>query len=133
MKNIVLKEDGTIKPIINGLFIFSGFISLGFGILGIILPILPTTPLLLLAAFCFVKGSDKFDRWFKGTSLYKKHLEDFVKERAMTRKQKISILLFADIMIAIPFFLTDSIMVKVILLLVVIYKYYYFMTKIKTI
>jgi uncharacterized membrane protein YbaN (DUF454 family) len=133
MKSNFLKEDGKIKLIINGLFIFAGFVSLGFGILGIILPILPTTPLLLLAAFCFVKGSDKFDRWFRGTNLYKKYLEDFVKERAMTRKQKISLLLFADIMIAIPFFLTDSIMVKMILLLIVIYKYYYFMTKIKTI
>lgn len=133
MKSNFLKEDGKIKLIINGLFIFAGFVSLGFGILGIILPILPTTPLLLLAAFCFVKGSDKFDRWFRGTNLYKKYLEDFVRERAMTRKQKISLLLFADIMIAIPFFLTDSIMVKIILLLIVIYKYYYFMTKIKTI
>ena len=51
----------------------------------------------------------------------------------MTRKQKWSILLFADAMILIAFFLTDKIIVKVILLLVIAYKYYYFITKIKTV
>jgi len=100
---------------------------------GIVLPILPTTPLFLLAAFCFVKGSEKFDRWFKGTNLYKKYLEDFVREKAMTKKQKWSILLTADAMIAIPFFLIDSFIVKFCLILVIVFKYYYFMYKIKTI
>lgn len=51
----------------------------------------------------------------------------------MTRKQKWTILLTADAMIAIPFFILDSNLVKILLILVVAYKYYYFMTKIKTI
>ncbi|MBM6616473.1 YbaN family protein [Bacillus sp. RD4P76] len=106
---------------------------MGLGMIGIVLPLLPTTPLLLLASFFFVKGSSKFEKWFKGTNVYKNHLEEFVKNRAMTRKQKLTILLFADFMIAIPFFLTDSNLVKVFLLLIVVYKYYYFITKIKTI
>ena len=122
-----------IKTIVNWVFILCGFLSLGLGIIGIVLPVLPTTPLFLLAAFCFVKGSKKFDVWFRGTKLYKKYLEDFVRERAMTRKHKLSILLFADVMIAIPFFILDSILVKIILIIVVLYKYYYFMYKIKTI
>jgi uncharacterized protein len=94
---------------------------------------LPTTPLFLLAAFFFVKGSDKFDRWFKGTKLYKKYLEDFVREKAMPLKQKWTILLTADAMIAIPLFLVDILIVKIFLILVIAYKYYYFFTKIKTI
>lgn len=106
---------------------------MGLGMVGIILPLLPTTPLLLLASFFFVKGSSKFEKWFKGTKVYQKHLEEFVKNRAMTRKQKLTILLFADVMIAIPFFLTDSIIVKIVLLIIVVYKYYYFIKKIKTI
>ncbi|WP_223882002.1 YbaN family protein [Niallia endozanthoxylica] len=111
----------------------AGFLSLGLGIIGIVLPLIPTTPLFLLAAFCFVKGSKKFDRWFKGTDMYKKYLEDFVRDKSMTRKQKWSISLFADVMIAIAFFLTDKIFVRIILLLVVAYKYYYFIYKIKTV
>ncbi|KAA9016473.1 DUF454 domain-containing protein [Niallia endozanthoxylica] len=122
-----------IKTIVNALFILAGFLSLGLGIIGIVLPLIPTTPLFLLAAFCFVKGSKKFDRWFKGTDMYKKYLEDFVRDKSMTRKQKWSISLFADVMIAIAFFLTDKIFVRIILLLVVAYKYYYFIYKIKTV
>ncbi|WP_346726693.1 YbaN family protein [Bacillus suaedaesalsae] len=122
-----------IRNVKKVIYILLGFIFMGLGMIGIVLPLLPTTPLLLLASFFFVKGSSKFEKWFKGTNVYKNHLEEFVKNRAMTRKQKLTILLFADFMIAIPFFLTDSNLVKVFLLLIVVYKYYYFITKIKTI
>ncbi len=121
------------RKIIKFLYIIIGFISLGLGVLGLILPVLPTTPLLLLASYCFVKGSEKFERWFKGTKLYKRHLETFVKERSMTLKQKLTILLFADVMIAIPFFILDSVLVRAMLALIVVYKYYYFIYKIKTV
>jgi uncharacterized protein len=80
-----------------------------------------------------MKGSKRFERWFKGTTLYKRHLESFVKERAMTLKQKLTILLFADVMIAIAFFLQDNFLVRIMLLLIVLYKYYYFIYKIKTV
>ncbi|MEH7254823.1 DUF454 family protein [Neobacillus niacini] len=121
------------SKIVKFLYIIIGFIALGLGVLGLILPVLPTTPLLLLASYCFVKGSKKFEHWFKGTKLYKRHLETFVKERSMTLKQKLTILLFADVMIAIPFFILDSYIVKVLLVLIVVYKYYYFINKIKTV
>lgn len=98
-----------------------------------ILPLLPTTPLLLLALYFFVRGSERFEVWFKETNIYKKHLEGFVRDRSMTLKQKMTINLFADVMIAIPFFIMDNIWVRLLLLGVVGYKYYYFFTKIKTV
>lgn len=121
------------SKIVKLLYIIIGFIALGLGVLGLILPVLPTTPLLLLASYCFVKGSERFEIWFKGTTLYKRHLETFVKERSMTLKQKLIILLFADVMIAIPFFILDSLMIRVMLAAVIFYKYYYFIYKIKTV
>ncbi|MFZ3589675.1 YbaN family protein [Bacillus sp. DJP31] len=121
-----------IKNIRKFIYITLGFIFMGLGILGVILPLLPTTPFLLLASVCFVRGSKKFEVWFKGTKLYKKHLEEFVRDRAMTLRQKMTILLSADMMIAIPFIMLDNIMVRIMLLLIVGYKYYYFFTKIKT-
>lgn len=124
--------DSIIKKLINVIFIVAGFLSLGIGLLGIILPVVPTTPLLLLASFCFMKGSKKFEAWFKGTKIYRKYLEQFVKNKTMTRKQKIILNLFADSMIAIGFFSVDNWIVRSILILTVIYKYYYFFTKIET-
>ena len=126
------RERIIIKTVRNSILILVGLLCVGLGIVGIVLPILPTTPFFLLAAFCFVKGSPKFDRWFKGTKLYKKYLEDFVRERAMPLKQKWTILLTADVMIAIPFLLIDIMMVKIFLNFVITYKYYYFFAKIKT-
>lgn len=114
-------------------FIILGFISLGLGIIGVILPVLPTTPFLLLTSFCFVRGSEKFDNWFKSTKIYKKHLESFVKEKAMILKQKVSILLFADFMMAFPLLILDSLHVKLLIVAVILCKYYYFIFKIKTI
>lgn len=115
------------------IFVIMGFIAFACALIGVVLPILPTTPFLLLASFCFVRGSEKFDKWFKETKIYKKHLETFVKERAMTIKQKIAILLFADFMIAFPLIILKSVVMKIILILIILCKYYYFIFKIKTI
>nr|WP_281427638.1 YbaN family protein [Mesobacillus maritimus] len=124
--------EGFEIKLIKLLYILFGFLFMGLGMLGVILPLLPTTPLLLLALFFFVKGSEQFEIWFKETNLYKKHLEGFVREKAMTLKQKITINLFADVMIAIPFIILDNLWIRLLLLGVVGYKYYYFFTKIKT-
>lgn len=106
---------------------------MGLGVLGIIMPILPTTPFLLLASVCFVRGSKKFEIWFKGTRLYKKYIEEFVKNQSMSLKQKISLNIFADCMIAIPFILTENIFLRMALIIIIGYKYYYFIFKIKTV
>lgn len=121
------------KKIVKTLYIIGGFIALGLGWLGVILPILPTTPFLLLASFCFARGSEKFEKWFSSTKIYKKYLESFVRSRAMTLKQKWTILLFADFMMMFPLIIIDKWIVKIILVLVMLCKYYYFMFKVKTI
>ena len=110
-----------------------GFIALGLGLIGIVLPVLPTTPFLLLASVCFMRGSNRLDLWFKGTKIYKKHLENFIKHRSLTLKQKTLILLFADCMIAFPLIITNSILMRILLILIILCKYYYFIFKIKTI
>ena len=117
----------------KGLLVTIGLLSMGLGLIGVILPVLPTTPFLLLASVCFVKGSDRFDRWFKGTKLYQKHLETFVESKKMTLKQKWTILLFADFMLMFPFILIDSLHMRLILILLILCKFYYFFVKIETI
>ncbi|WP_285872216.1 YbaN family protein [Metabacillus litoralis] len=127
------KNVNIIKSIKKYLYLFSGFIFMALGIIGIILPLLPTTPLLLLASFCFVRGSKKFEVWFKGTNVYKRHLEGFIKNKVMTLRQKVTLNLFADCMIAIPFIVSDNVFIRIVLIFIVGYKYYYFIFKIKTV
>lgn len=116
----------------NIVCVILGFFFLALGMIGIVLPLIPTTPFLLLASYFFVKGSKKFEVWFKGTAIYKQHLEEFIKERSLTLRKKIMINLFSDTMIAISFIMAESTIVRVILVMTVLYKYYYFIFKIKT-
>lgn len=103
------------------------------GIIGIIFPILPTTPFLLVSSICFAKGSDKFYNWFINTKIYKNNLEDFVKNREMKIKTKIYLMILSSSMIIISIFMVDFIYLKLLLFCIDVFKYYYFIFKIKTI
>lgn len=109
------------------------FLSLGIGAVGVVLPVLPTTPFLLLASFCFAKGSERFHRWFVGTRLYRNHLDSFVKERAMTLKTKLCILLPVSAMLICAGILMQNTPGRVFIACLILFKYIYFFTKIRTI
>lgn len=113
--------------------IILGFIFMGIGIVGIVVPILPTTPFLLLASFFFAKGSKRFHDWFISTKIYKKYLESFVKSKAMTLKNKFTILLPVSCMLIITFIFVNNLYARLVLVILFIGKYLYFFTQIKTI
>ena len=75
------------------IYLTLAFLCLICGSVGIVIPGLPTTPLLLAASFFFAKGSDRFHRWFLGTKLYHKHLESFVQHKTMKLRTKVYILM----------------------------------------
>ncbi len=115
------------------LFIMFAFVSLSLGIIGIVLPVLPTAPFFLLASFCFAKGSKRFHDWFCSTKLYQKHLDSFVKSRSMTLKTKVRILIPASVMLLLAFCYTPVIHGKIAIVCVILFKYYYFIFRIRTI
>ena len=120
------------------LFIIAGFIALAFAGVGIVatfIPFLPfpTTPFLLLASFCFSKGSERFDKWFRNTKIYERYLADFVQTRSMTLKQKGTILAMASFGLAIPFILLNIWQFRMFFIFVALCKYIYFIFAIKTI
>ena len=126
MKNII-------KSPIKLLWLMIGIVSMVLGAIGVVLPVLPTTPFLLLASFCFAKGSDRFQKWFIGTKLYKKHLESFVTSRSMTLKTKLCILLPASAMLILAMLAMSNIYGRVFIVFLIIFKYIYFFTRIETV
>ncbi len=115
------------------LWLILGFAAIGLGAVGVVLPVLPTTPFLLLASFCLAKGSEKFHTWFTGTKLYNNHLDDFVQNRSMTLKTKLSILLPASVMLLLALVAMPNKYGRAFIVFLIIFKYVYFFTRIKTI
>ena len=66
-----------------------GIVAVALGILGIFLPLLPTTPFLLLASACFARGSDRLHRWLLGNKLFGATIRDFEQGKGIPRKAKI--------------------------------------------
>lgn len=87
------------------LYMIAGYISVGLAAIGVVVPVLPTVPFLMLAACCFARSSEKLERWFRGTKLYKDNLEDFVAGRGMTRKAKCRIMCTVTLLMSIGFFM----------------------------
>ena len=82
-------------------YVVLGCIGVGLGAVGAVVPMLPAFPFLMLAAFCFARSSEKLDRWFKNTRLYKNNLEDFVAGRGMTWRTKIRIMVMVTLLMSV--------------------------------
>lgn len=87
------------------LYMILGCFGVGMGAVGAMIPVLPTFPFLMLAAFCFARSSGKLDCWFKNTKLYKDNLADFAAGRGMTMKTKVRIMVTVTLLMSIGFVL----------------------------
>lgn len=86
----------------------AGLLSLALGILGMFLPVLPTTPFVLLAAGCFAKSSPRLHSWLRNSSLFGSILVNWETNRCIPMKSKIlavsMIVLFggSSVLFAVP-------------------------------
>ena len=114
-------------------FVALGCVSLGIGAVGAVLPLLPTFPFLLLAAFCFAKSSEKLHNWFTSTKLYQENLDDFMQGRGMTKRTKLRIMATVTALMAFGFAVMGRVPVgRVILVAVWVFHVVYFCFCIKT-
>ena len=82
-----------------------GSVCLALGTVGVVLPILPTVPFYMAAAFCYAKSSQRLHSWFVNTALYKKHLSSFVEHRGMLLKTKVSVITTVTLLMGFGFFM----------------------------
>ena len=103
------------------IFIFGGTIFLGLGIIGIFLPILPTTPFLLLAAACYARGSKRFYDWLMNNKLFGNYIKNYYEGKGIPLKVKIFAisLLWITILFS-AFFVIDNYLVELILIMIAV-------------
>ncbi len=71
-------------------WLFLGLASLSLGFVGIFLPLLPTTPFMLLSAFCFARSSDRLHHWLLSHKIFGPMIENWRRHRAIARSAKIA-------------------------------------------
>lgn len=119
----------SIKKVI---YIVVGCIGAGLGAIGALVPVLPTFPFLLLAAYCFARSSKKLNDWFTSTKLYKDNLESYVAGKGMTKKTKLRIMTTVTILMSIGFIMMSRVPVgRMILFGVWVFHMIYFIFGVK--
>jgi len=95
------------QKVTRGLWFAAGLICLGLGAIGMVLPILPTTPFLLAAAACFCKSSRKMYDWLLNNKLFGEYIRNYKEGRGLPMRTKITALtvLWVTIAISSVFFL----------------------------
>lgn len=89
----------------RGLLILVGLLSLGLGTLGILLPVLPTTPFLLLSGYCFIRSSDRLYHWLIHHRVFGRYVYNYMTHKAVKKGTKTTALLFLWGSMLVTFFL----------------------------
>ena len=74
----------------RGLYVALGMLALALGVIGIFLPVLPTTPFVLLAAACFARGSQRFHRWLLGQRTFGPIVREWEQYRSIPYRTKLT-------------------------------------------
>ena len=114
------------------ILIVIGTISLLLGIVGVFLPVLPTTPLLLLTSYCYIKSSDRLSEKFMKTKIYDKYVRNFHEKGGMTLKGKLMLTIPVSLMLLIMFVKIDSNIMRMVIVIMWITNVVFFV-KMKTI
>lgn len=108
--------------LLRWLLISAGTFFVGLGILGIFLPLLPTTPFLLLAAACYAKSSKRFHKWLLNNRWFGNYIKNYHKEKKIPLKAKVfSISLLWITILSSAIFAITNIYIRITLILIAIF------------
>jgi len=103
----------------KGIFVIAGTISLGLGALGVFLPVLPTTPFLLLSAAFYYKGSERMHRWLLNNRLFGNYIKNYKEGRGIALKAKaITLCLLWTTICYSAFFIVNMIALQIVLFVI---------------
>jgi len=102
------------------LLIITGTICVAIGVIGIFIPILPTTPFLLLAAACYLRSSQKFYNWLMNNRWFGTYIRNYIEGRGIPVKVKLFTIVLLWVAISISIWLAANWIVTVILLIIAI-------------
>jgi uncharacterized protein len=99
----------------RALWVVAGSFSLFIGILGIVLPLVPTTPLLLLTAYCYARGSERFHHWLLHNRVCGQYIRDYQEGRGIPMRTKIWTMVFLWGTIGFSMYLVNILHVRLLL------------------
>jgi len=102
------------------------------GFVGAVLPLLPTTPFLLVAVICFSKSSERFENWLVNTKVYITYVESFKNNKGYTLKNKFKLLISVYIVVGFSIFMIDHSLIRLGLVIMVIIQTIVLFTVVKT-
>lgn len=110
-----------ISPFVKYFYLLSGFVLVAIGVIGIFLPLLPTTIFLILASICFLKSSPKANEWLRNHKILGGYIDNYQNKTGLTRNAKIVniITLWTSIFLS-AFLLTNELYIKLILFAIAI-------------
>ncbi len=100
------------------LYIFLGSVALALGVIGIFIPVLPTTPFLLLASFCYLRSSRRMYDWLINHKIFGAYIYCYLTYKAIPRGTKIGTLIFLWSTLMISMILVPSWYIRIFLALV---------------
>lgn len=107
--------------LLNGVLVASGTFFLVLGIIGIFLPLLPTTPFLLLAAACYARGSKKFYNWLINNKFLGEYIKNYQEGRGIPLTVKIISITFLWITITFSIIIiVSNYLIQIILIIIAI-------------
>lgn len=100
------------------LLLAAGSLFLAIGVAGVFIPLLPTTPLLLISAYCYMRSSERLYHWLIHHKILGAYIYNYITYRALPKRAKVSALVFLWLMLTISILCISNLHAEILLVVV---------------